>query len=487
MSERKELSSKDRKQLSKQRKSAAKQAQKYHREQEKRAKKSSAAAKKTTTQKRSSSKIEEAVNSGKTVKFENISREEKYMRESEERIRNLEPQDFDDGYYIDEYGARQKQERRAKEIHQQENEVIRRRKKPITQKQLRFRRILIYSSIFLAVLIIGVVLSLTVLFKTEKIEIEGDKYYYEEQIIAFSGVELQQNIIVGAFTSTPENISDNLPYVEKAEISFSIPDTITIKITDAVPSYVIKNGDKYLLISAKGRILDSVDSNEDKLPELKCDKLKSTKPGDYVTFSDENVPDILQDVSESLIANDVKNITAFDVTDTANITLEYDKRITINIGLPEDIDYKIRTAMTIINEKLDPNNTGTIAGTLDVSSCNTTKVSRYKPAETAVPTTAPSTTAPADYSDTYRYYEDSYTWSEDTYSDGSYSDGGYVDNGTENYGEPYDSNTYSDNGTNDYSAQGDYNAYGDAGDGAYQDNYYSDGGAYADNGVYSAE
>ena len=180
-------------------------------------------------------------------------------------------------------------------------------------------------------LAIGLVLSLTVLFKTEKIEVEGDKYYYEEQIIAFSGVELQQNIIVGAFTSTPESISDNLPYVEKAEISFSIPDTITIKITDAVPSYVIKNGEKYLLISSKGRILDSVDSNEDKLPELKCDELKSTKAGDYVSFSDENVPDILQDVSESLIANDVKNITAFDVTDTANITLEYDKRITINI------------------------------------------------------------------------------------------------------------------------------------------------------------
>lgn len=468
MSDRRELSSKDKKQLAKQRKSAAKQAQKYHREQDKKAKKSSATAKKTTSKKRSSSKIEEAVNSGKTVKFENISREEKYMRESEERIRNLEPQDFNDGYYIDEYGARQKQERRAKEIHQQENEVIRRRKKPITQKQLKIRRILIYGLIFAAVLVIGIVLSLTVLFKTEKIEVEGDKYYYDDQIIAFSGVELQQNIIVGSFNSTPENISDNLPYVEKAEISFSIPDTITIKITDAVPSYVIKNGDKYLLISAKGRILDNVDSNEDKLPELKCDKLKSTKPGDYVSFSDENVPDILEDVSASLKANDVKNITAFDITDTANITLEYDNRISINIGLPEDIDYKIRTAMAIINEKLDPNNTGAIAGTLDVSACNTTKVSRYKPAETAVPTTAPPTTAPADYSDSNQYYNDNnqyydngYTWSGDTYSDNSYSNDEYTNNGT------------------------DY--YGDTGDGAYQYHYSDNGDSYANGDVYSAE
>ena len=68
------LSSKDRKQLAKQRKDAAKQAQKYHKEQEKKSKKSSNQAKK---QSRSGSKIEQAVNSRKTVKFEDISREEK--------------------------------------------------------------------------------------------------------------------------------------------------------------------------------------------------------------------------------------------------------------------------------------------------------------------------------------------------------------------------------------------------------------------------
>lgn len=473
MSERKELSAKEKKQLAKQRKTAAKEAQKYHKEQKSKAKKSSVSQKK-----RSSSKIENAVNSGKTIKFENISREEKYMRESNEKIRNLEPQDFEDGYYIDEYGARQKQERRAKEIHEQENEVIKRPKKPVTQKQLKIKRILIYASIFAFVLVIGIVLSLTVLFKTEKIEVEGNKYYYDDQIIAFSGVELQQNIFIGALSSTPEKISENLPYIEKAEVSFSIPDTITIKITGAVPSYVIKNGNNFLVISSKGRILESVDSNKDKLPELKCEKLKSTKPGDYVSFSDKNVPAILEEVSESLINNKIKNITCFDVTDTANIVLEYDNRIKINIGLPEDIDYKIKTAMTIINEKLDPNNTGTIAGTLDVSSCNTTKVSRYKPAETAVPTTAPSTTVAPDYSGDYQS-GDNYTWSEGTYQDdGSYGSGDYGneyygDGGSVNdSGEPYGENAYQ--GYSDYNEENNY-----AGDNNYY--AYSDG----DNNVYA--
>ena len=101
-----DISSKEKRELAKQRKEAAKQAQKYHKEQKKRAKKSSDATRYVKLPKRkkpSGSKIEEAVNSGRTAKFEKISREEKFRRESEERIRNLKPHDFEDGYYIDEY------------------------------------------------------------------------------------------------------------------------------------------------------------------------------------------------------------------------------------------------------------------------------------------------------------------------------------------------------------------------------------------------
>ena len=132
------------------------------------------------------------------------------------------------------------------------------------------------------------------------------------------------------------------------------------------------------------------------------------------------MPDILQAVSESLIENEVKDITGFDVTDTANITLNYDNRIIVNIGLPEDVDYKIKTAMAIINEKLDPNGSKTITGTLDVSTANTNKVSRYLPFEETVPvTTEPQTTVPMG--------EDGiYDWSQDTYTDGEYSEDAYV-------------------------------------------------------------
>ena len=461
----KDISSKEKRELAKQRKEAAKQAQKYHKEQKNKAKKSSDATQVVRLpkeKKKSGSKIEEAVNSGKTTKFEKISREEKFRRESEERIRNLEPQDFEDGYYIDEYSEKKRSERRAKVIRKQEREVIRRNKKPVTQKQARNRRIIIGTAILLAVLVVGAILSLTVLFKTEKIDIEGDEYYYEDQIIAFSNVSLQQNIFLAAMGGTPQEIVKNLPYVEDAKIGFAIPDTVTIKITNAMPAYYVKDGDKYLIISSKGRVLDTEAEPPEGLTELICNDFSNKEVGSYIEFEDKAIPDILETVANSLKNNGLDNITAFDVTDPSSIKINYAGRIVINIGVAEDIDYKIKTAAAIITQKLDPNKTGQVYGSLDVSTCSKNKMSHFKPAETE-PATEPASTAPAQSTDggTTNGGGETYDWNAGTYDNGVQYDAGAVYGaGTENYG-----------GYDAY-AGADQNYYANGGD-----NYVADNGA----------
>lgn len=429
------MDSKEKKQLAKQRKETARQAQKFHKEQEKQNKKSSAKSGKTDGSK---SKIKEAVNARRRKRRqerpEDLSREEKYLIEGEEKLRNLQPQDHEDGYFVDEYAEKQRQEKRAKQIRKQENEVIYRNKKPLTRKQIRIKRILISSAIFAAVLIIGVILSLTVLFKTEKIKVEGDIYYDKDQIISFSNVAPQQNIFIGSWNSTPKDIVNNLPYVEDAKISFSIPDTITIKVTNAVPTYAVKDGSTYLIVSSKGRILETEGNKTEDLVELKCGEIKNKKKGEYIDLGDDSVYEILHSVAKSFADNGIDKVTGFDITSLSEITINYDNRIDINIGLPEDIDYKIKTAFTIINEKLDPNKTGTVTGTLDVSTCNKNKISHYKPNPTTAPT-VPATTAPVttpDYGDTYDnggYYDD-----------GTYDNGGYYDNGGTGYDNGGDQN-----------------------------------------------
>ena len=461
------LSSKEKKELAKRRKENARQAQKFHKEQEKRAKKSSAKAKnkpENAPKKPSASKIEEAVNSGRTAKFQTISREEKFRRESEEKIRNLKPQDFEDGYYIDEYSEKKRRERRAKIIREQESETIRRNKKPMTSRQVRIRRILITAAILLSVIAIGVILSLTVLFKTEKIVVEGCSYYYDDHIINYSNVSLQQNIFIAKMNSTPEEIVRNFAYVEDARVDFSIPDTITITITDAKPAYYMVEGNNYLLLSAKGRVLERTENKPEGLPELICGDTSATEVGSYVKFDDPAVPEVLRNVAESLSKNEFSGVVGFDVTDSSAITLNYQGKIKVNLGAAEDLDYKIRTAQAIITKKLDPNNSGQIYGNLDVSTCAKNKMSHYVPSATVPqatqPTTAPSATDPNTDSNTdpntgtntgtgeewtdewngeavddnqWSYEGEVYSdnqWTDDSWSDdagGGWDDGGYYD------------------------------------------------------------
>lgn len=427
---RKELSAEERRKIQKQRKQAAKEAQKYHKNQGKVAKSSTKqenkekdsaknTAKKQTeskkqaekkkpetapskknsnshrpktnakAEKKSHSKIEQKLNEQMKKQRDDISQEERYIRKSEKKIKNLKPKAYDDGFYIDEFGERQKQQRVAQNIREQENEKVKRLKKPMTSSQIKKRRILASVITCGVVLLVGIILSLTVLFKTEKIEVEGDSYYSKDQIVSFANVALQNNIFMGKFMSTPDRISEKLPYVESARVDFVVPDTIKITVKDAVPSYVIINDGKFLLISSKGRILDVMADNSANYPVLSSSALETTTVGEYVSYSDENVPVILEEISDSLSKNEFTGITAIDVTNTASVKLVYDNRIAIILGLPDDIDYKIRTAMAIITEKLDPNKTGAIYGTLDVSSCSTTKTSRFNPNETIAITTAP--------------------------------------------------------------------------------------------------
>ncbi len=450
------MDSKEKKQLARQRREAARQAQKFHKEQgkqNKQNKKSSAKPKKKATV----SKIKEAVNQGKVPKYENITREEKFRRESEEKLRNLQPHDFEDGYYIDEYSEKKRAEKRAKEIRKQEVEIIHRNKKPMTSSQVRRRRILISAGIVAAVVVIGVILSFTVLFKTKRIDIEGDEYYSREQIEAFGNVSLQQNIFIGAMNSTPQDIVDNLPYVESAKISFAIPDTITIKIKNAERKYAIKDGNNYLVVSSKGRILDDGETSiPEGLIELKCGDIDDKSVGSYINFGDGNVSKVLETLAKSFEDNEVKNITSIDISDLTEIVVNYDNRIDIVIGTSDDIDYKIKTAVTIIDEKLDPNGVGTITGTLDVSTCNKNQTSRYKPNPTQ-PVTIPPTT-------------------EANSADGSGGSNAY-DNGDYNAYDNGGYNAYDNGGYNAYD-NGDYNVY----DNGIDNNVYDDGGAVFDGG-----
>lgn len=271
---------------------------------------------------------------------------------------------------------RNRNQKRSKEIM---NERARRRKikrhagrapKTMTPRKRKIKRFLTAFSIFFVIAIISVMLSLTVFFKTEKIIVTGETRYAQDEIIELSGIETGENIFLCDKAAASKKIVDALPFVAQANVGFVIPNAITIEIVEEVPSYVIGYSDGYYILGENGRILEKTADNYYNLPIVQGTEMTTNVIGEYADFTDENITSILNQLVNVLEAYEFDKVTVIDISDTANIKFVYDDRITVVIGYPEDISYKIKTAQTIINEKLDPNNTGLIKGTLDVSMCN---------------------------------------------------------------------------------------------------------------------
>ncbi len=383
---------------------------------------------------------------------------------------NLSSDVYNDDFFVDETKIRKQ---KAEKIKKEKNKN---QKTPLSPKKRRVKHIVTYVVIFSVIIIIGIILSMTVLFKTEKISVQDNTLYDEEKIIQLSSVQMEQNIFLAKFYSTPEKIIEALPYIEDAKVDFKIPDTITITVKNAEPAYVVVSNNQFFKVSAKGRILEASEQNIENLPITLCSEIKNAQIGKYIEYSDENVNKILNDINNCITKNNYEGISYIDVRDTANINMIYDNRIKIRIGLPEDIEYKLKTAMTIILEKLDQNGAVKSEGTLNVSECNSTKKSYFKDEKIKLDVTVPTnsnnnateqtTTQPATEANTEDTIDDSYTWQPS-------DDGGYSSNDNS---VDYSGNYSEDNSGGDYS--GDNSGSGYSGD----DNSGSDYSANDNNG-----
>lgn len=263
--------------------------------------------------------------------------------------------------------SERKKERRDHSEKQTEN-------KTLTKEQRKFRTVLSYIIVFAVIVAVGAVLSLTVMFRTTNIVVQGgDMPYSSEEIIEASGLKYSENIFMSKKKLAVKKIVDKYPYIENAEISVKIPGTQIISLEVATPSFQLAVSDGFAIVSANNRVLEISESQRVNIPLLKGLKLTDTRVGQYINFEKSATEQILTEVISNINENAVPNIYGIDISNSANIKLNYDNRITILIGVPEDVGYKLRTAMTIINSELS----ATDKGELDVSLASSDRKSSY--------------------------------------------------------------------------------------------------------------
>ncbi len=266
-------------------------------------------------------------------------------------------------------------EKTASKANNNDYKTPRRPKANLTREQRRLIQNLRYFLVFFIIVGIAVFLSFQLLFRTSEIQVvNGDKVpYTDAQIIEVSGLKLKENIFTSKKKLAVKKITEEFPFIEDASVSFKIPATQIITVEPAVPSYYIAVSEGFAKISANARVLEITKEQDMSIPLLRGLKMNNAAVGEYITFEKAVTQQILSDVIDSIHENNVPNIYGIDISNAAGIKLNYDNRITILLGLHEDVRYKLKTAMTIINTELTPAD----KGDLDVSLANGNRKASY--------------------------------------------------------------------------------------------------------------
>ncbi len=371
----------------------------------------------------------------------------KTMSEKEKML--ISEKEYGDEFYTDEVELKR---RRAKQRHQaQQIDDMDFEKAPMSHRRRRLKNVGIAAAIVSGFLAIGIALSLTVFFRSEKFTVEGAEHYSDQDIISASGLTLGENLFLSDKKSGEDRIESMLPYVEEAKISVRIPNTMLITVTESKPAFLIESGEGYIVASKQGKVLEKTNETPDKFdaPVVKGCTVKVSEVGQDIKFKESGMLSIIKSVTQAIADNEFSGIKEIDASSAARIAINYSDRIKIIIGLPEDISYKLKTAKIIISEKLSE----TDRGELDVSSCkDENKRSYFRPnpaiylenATETQPATEAETTADSSQSDGSSDGGDTYTYD---YSGSSSEDYGY------DYSDDGDSNVdYSNDGSSeDYS------------------------------------
>ena len=269
-----------------------------------------------------------------------------------------------------------------------------RKKRRMTQAAIRRRRRMrkLFTLVtLLAVIAAGVYLTATMLFRIGTIEVQtadGTPVqqaggYTSSQILQSLGVQPEQNIFSFSPAEKAAELERQYPLLESIRVERDYPNTVVVKVTEAVPTYAMQTQSGWLTLSDKFKILGC---GADQPPELKTlygGEPVSAVPGEQLSFAAE--PDTSGSASAAQTQADdrlaaleqlknkleeygmLQDVTRIEFADTDQMAFLYQDRISVLLGTLNDLDYKLERTRYVLTNADGNSISATDTGGLDLS------------------------------------------------------------------------------------------------------------------------
>lgn len=278
--------------------------------------------------------------------------------------------------------------KREEEIKRQEN-----RERKAKKRHKRGSYVIYYITLGVISFLIFAILSVTVLFNTEHIVVEGETIYSDEEIIAASGLKGNENLVSLNTGGIPERILEALVSLDSAKVTKEFPSTIRITVEPAVPMANFYYAGKNYVISHVGRVMSIESEKANCMEVIGYQPGESVVIGDYIEAANPEQDKLISLISGALSEAGIANITKLDISDTLSIVLTYEDRIKISIGTTLNLREKLKIAKELIENHIGEAE----RVTLDIS--NTERVVQRPITTTPARTTPPVTEEPQEDGD----------------------------------------------------------------------------------------
>lgn len=235
--------------------------------------------------------------------------------------------------------------------------------KKINDKKLqaRMRRIKRFL-LFVLVVVAVIFFARSSFFIVDKIKVEGNNRYTNEELVKKTGLatgwnifkmlgEKPKDLISFRFHDAEKSILKDMPYVKTVRVGPSLPDGIKIRIQERTPFAILEANGTSLLIDKEGYVLETLKDADLKNKYLKIIGISvdSYILGQSVKFKGRSPLTELIGFCDAINRDDKNSklklyneISTVDMSETNNVIAVFDGRITVKFGEPDDIGYKIR-------------------------------------------------------------------------------------------------------------------------------------------------
>lgn len=213
----------------------------------------------------------------------------------------------------------------------------------------------------------AVVAALTMFFKVETIQVTGASRYQAADIIAASGVEPGDNLVLLDRYRVSQRIYTALPYVTDVQPRPKFPSTLEIEVTETRAAAAIQGAGGWWLLSTGGKILEAADGSlAAEYPQVTGVQAEDPAVSTALALP-EDAAITAQRLQELLAVLDAQEalplVDSIDCTSPRELVLRCDGRFRVEMFYDADFDFKITCLLSAV-DKLEPNQKGTLRMTM---------------------------------------------------------------------------------------------------------------------------